>query len=472
MLGGAAPGGLASRDGVRTSPPPASTGAGARRKAGRRLASSAGEPGTVVLVLVAVAVALTPLVAPKGPGHAAPIDVLVAVGVFAAFLWALRSKATLRVPYIIPTTALVLIGLASAMLGSAPMSGLLATVQEIFLLLWCAALATVCRTPRALGVVLRTWALSATAWAGLLVVGVVTGLTVISGANGKEGARAALFFDHPNMAGNFFMIGAFIVVAAGCPRRLPLRIGACLLLVAAMFLTGSNAALLSLIGGSVVALFLHLKARKGIIRATAIIAMLVAVLGIGWVEVASPLVTAAQQSDNPLLKYSVGRGARSAEARGSLFASQFNLFQEGHWLGIGPANTRAALGDTTATTVKEAHNDYLGTLVERGPLGALALAGLVGVVTARAIGVSKQPLAPHLAAAVPVPAALVGACAAFALTAVTHEVLHYRWLWTLFGLLAALHLLTRASPADSSAGSAPAGAPPGAGLVPVEPRVR
>ena len=274
------------------------------------------------------------------------------------------------------------------------------------------------------------------------------------------------------MAGNFFMISVFIVVAAGYPRRLPLRIGACLLLLAAMFFTGSNAAFLSLIGGGVVALFLYLRAHKGIVRATAVVAMLVAVLGIGWVEVAQPLVTAAQQSDNPLLKYSIGRGARSAEARTSLFASQIDLFQDGHWLGIGPSNTRAALDSADAMTVKEAHNDYLATLVERGPLGALALAGLIGTVTVRAVRVTRRPLPPHLAAAVPVPAALVGACAAFALTAVTHEVLHYRWLWALFALLAALYVLTRSIAADSSAGSAAGGAPPGAHLVPVKPRVR
>jgi O-antigen ligase len=422
--------------------------------------------------MVAVGVALTPLVAPKGPGNAAPIDALIAVAIFASLLWALRTRVSLRVPYIIPATALVAIGLASALLSSAPVSGGRAAIQEVFLFLWCAALATVCRTPRALGIVLRTWVLSATAWAGLLVFGVVTGLTAISGATGEAGTRARLLFDHPNMAGNFFMIALFIVVATGCPRRLLPRICAFLLLLAAMLFTGSNAALLSLIGGGVVALFLHLRARKGVIRATAVVAMAIAVLGIGWVEVAQPLAIAAQQSDNPLLKYSIGRGARSAEARTSLFASQFDLFQDGHWLGIGPSNTRAALDAAAATTVKEAHNDYLATLVERGPLGALALVGLIGVITARAVRLTKRPPPAHLKAVVPVPAALVGACAAFALTAVTHEVLHYRWFWALLGLLAALHSLTRASPADSSVGPARGGASTGASLVPVKPRVR
>ncbi|WP_284492074.1 O-antigen ligase family protein [Blastococcus capsensis] len=421
---------------------------------------------------MAVAVALTPLVAPKGPGHGAPIDALMAFGIFAVVLWALRSKATLRIPYVIPMTALIVVGLASAMVSSGPGSGVVAGIQEVFLLVWAAALATMCRTPRALGVVLRTWALSATAWAVLLIAAVVTGTTAVSGATGDGGTRARLLFDHPNMAGNYFMISVFVVVASGVPRRWWLRVGACLLLVLAMLSSGSNAALLSLIGGSVVALFLHLRARRGIVTATAVVAMVIAVLGIGWVEVAQPLITAAQQSDNPLLRYSVGRGARSAEARTNLFQSQFELFQQGHLLGIGPANTRAALGDAAATTVKEAHNDYLATLVERGPLGVLALMGLIGAVGARAVRITRRPLPRAVAAAVPVPAALVGACAAFALTAVTHEVLHYRWLWTLFALLAAVHLLARSRSDPGPAGDAATTTPAGAELVRVQRRVR
>jgi O-antigen ligase len=414
-----------------------------------------------VLVVLGIAVALTPLVSPKGPGHGAPVDALMFIGAVVAFLWAQRSRAVLRVPYVVPMTCLVAVGLVAALVGVSPFVGGLAMVQELFLLLWGAALATVCRTPRALGVLLRTWALSAAAWAVVLIAAVLTGQHAISGGVGAVGSRARLFFDHPNMAGNYFMIGAFIVVASGCPRRMWLRVAAVAVCVLAMFLTGSNAALLSLIGGAVLALFLHLRAHAGPVRAIAVVTALVAVLGVGWVEVGAPLVAAAQQSDNSLLRYSVGRGARSAEARQSLFTSQFQLYEQGDLLGIGPAGTREALGTEAAPAVKEAHNDYLGALVERGPLGALALFGLVGAVAARAVWLTRRPLSPRLTAVVPVPAALVGACAAFALTAVTHEILHYRWLWTLLGLVAALHLLIRQE-SDELGGGTPA--PVGAGV--------
>src|SRR5687768_2831867 len=147
------------------------------RTARGKLPISAGEPSRGTLAVVGVAVALMPLVSPKGPGHTAPVDALMGLAIFAVFLWALGSRPSLQVPYVIPTAVLVAVGLASAMVSTHPYAGAIAGIQEVFLFLWCAALATVCRTPRALGVVLRTWALSATAWAVLLVGAVVTGAT-------------------------------------------------------------------------------------------------------------------------------------------------------------------------------------------------------------------------------------------------------------------------------------------------------
>lgn len=400
----------------------------------------------LVLALLAVAIALTPLVSPKGPGNATPIDALMLVAVIATVTWAWRSRAAVRVPYAIPVMAMAVAGLASAMTSISPGGGAVAVAQEIFLLSWCAAIATACRTPRAIGMLLRVWALSVAAWAAVLVAAVLLGSNAISGVPGKGVGRAQLFFDHPNMAANYFMLGIFAVVASGCPRRVWARIGVCLLILAAMFLTGSNAALLSLVIGGVVTIFFHTRARRGLVTAIAVVLVLVAGLGVAWTQAAVPLITAAQQSDDPLLRYSIGRSTRSADARTSLFASQLEIYQQSSVHGIGPSATRDVLGDVAATKVKEAHNDYLATLVERGPLGVLGLVGLIGVIWARVVRVTRRRLPPSLAAAVPVPGALAGACVAFALTAVTHEILHYRWLWTLLALIAALHLLSRPRP--------------------------
>jgi O-antigen ligase len=401
---------------------------------------AAAEPGPGVVAALVASVAFMPLLAPKLPGNGAPVDLLMVGSIFAVFVWALRTRATVRIPYVVPTTALMVIGLASALLSALPADGAIAVAQEIFLLAWCAAVATLCRTPRALQVVLRTWAVSATAWGGLLIAAVVVGIGPLTATNGG-GVRFRLFFDHPNMAGNFFVIAIFIVIASGYPRSLVLRLGSCGLLLGATLLTGSNAALLSLGGGAVVVLFLHVRARAGLIKAIAVSALMLGTLSLGWVQVGEPLLQAAQESNSSLLRYSVGRGAKSAEGRVDLFSSQFELYERGHLLGIGPTATQATLDQEGATIVKEAHNDYLGTLVERGPFGLLAVFGLMAAIIARIVAITRRPLPPRLAAAIPVPAALAGACAAFAATAMTHEVLHYRWFWSLLGIIAAVHLL-------------------------------
>jgi O-antigen ligase len=398
------------------------------------------EPGKGVLAVVALCIALAPLVSPKGPGNGGPIDLFVAVGVTTVLLWAVRRRARLNFPYAVPITGIIAVGLASALMGQIPFRSGTAVAQELFLFLWCVAIATVCRTPRAVGLLLRTWAVSVTVWAALLILGVVGGVPLLSGTK-HAGTRASLFFDHPNMAGNFFMIGLFVVVASGYPRRRWLRLTCCALLLVATFLTGSNAALLSLVGGIVVAVFLHLKSRRSLVTAIAVGASLLLVIGAGAAYVIPPVVAAAEQSDAPMLRYTVGRSPESADKRGDIFAQQWELYEHGDLLGIGPAATKHVLGTSFAGVAKEAHNDYLATLVERGPFGLLALVAFMAAIIARVAGITRRRFLPQLAAAVPVPAALGGACAAFALTALTHEVLHYRWFWTLLGLVAAVHVL-------------------------------
>ena len=422
------------------SPSPRRWSGGALPQAG------ASEPGHGTLLILAATVALLPVLDPKLPGNAAPVDPLMAATIFAVFLWALRTKATVRVPYVVPTTALMLVGAASAMFSILPGSGAVAVAQEIFLLAWCAAVATLCRTPRALGIVMRTWAVSATAWAGLLIVVVGAGVGGPLAATNGGGVRYQMLFDHPNMAGNFFVIAMFVMVACGYPGRLWLRLAFLGVLFVGTLLTGSNAALLSLVAGVLLTLFLHVRARAGLIKAVAVTSLVVGGLAVSWLQIGEPLLASASQSDNPLLRYSVGRGAESAEGRVDLFSSQFGLYQRGHLLGIGPTATQDTLDASAASIVKEAHSDYLGTLVERGPFGLLAVFGLMAAVTARLVAISRRPLPPRLAAAIPVPAALAGACAAFAATAVTHEVLHYRWFWLMLGIIAAVHLLQGAKP--------------------------
>src|SRR5581483_8115595 len=91
-----------------------------------------------------------------------------------------------------------------------------------------------------------------------------------------------------------------------------------------------------------------------------------------------------------------------------------------------------------APYVKEAHDDYLGTLLERGALGALGLILLYGALFQRTVSSASRPLQPRFAAAVPHPTALAGALVGTLAGSAFIQLMHTRHVWALFALVAAV----------------------------------
>jgi O-antigen ligase len=399
---------------------------------------------------IGLGIALLPLLRPKGPGHTAPADLAIAAAVLVALLWASTHQLRVHLPYVIPVGILVLSGLTAALVSTEPLRGAVAVTQELFLLAWCAAVTNVCRSPRALAAVLRIWAWAALAWATLLVAAVVTGQNGLAGMENANGGRAQLTFDHPNLAANYFIVSLFVVVLARCPRHRLGRAVACGMIVLATVFAGSNAALFGLplaaFLGGVVALWRRVDPAAAV--ATLMIGLVLAAVAVTQVDWTG-MVASLRANDNPVVRASVARSTRSAEARQELFQSQVGLFREGSVLGRGPASTRHVLGIESESRVKEAHNDYLATLVERGPLGVVGLLLLVGTIVVRVIAADSRRLTKAFARVCPGTAPLVAVLVLLAISAVTHEVLHYRHLWALLGILAALHLFGRRQPAPA-----------------------
>ncbi|TML88519.1 MAG: hypothetical protein E6G06_15990 [Actinobacteria bacterium] len=405
---------------------------------------------------VAAGVALLPLLRPKGPGHMAPADVVMAAALVVTLLWASATRERLRVPYVVPVGGLVITGCVAAMFSISPSAGALAVGQDVFLLAWCAAVVNACRTPAGLSVILRTWAWSAVGWATLLLGAVATHHRALAGINPTTGGRAELNFDNPNMAANYFFISLFILIAARCPTNRRLRVGAGLMIFGALVLTGSNAALLGLPLAGLAAGFVVIRRRADSVVALAVVLMVLVVGGAGGLLLKQRFAPNVQHSQNSLLRYSVARSSRSATKRQSLFKSEFQLFLTGSLLGRGPGTTILTLGADAAATVKTAHDDYLATLVERGALGEVALLLLIGAVAVRAASIDPRRLSNEVRLVIPETAPLIGALVAMAVTAGTHEVLHYRHLWVLLGIVAALYTVAdKRSPfADRAVGSA------------------
>lgn len=392
----------------------------------------------IAIVAVGAAISILPVLNPKGPLNVAPVDLIMASGIIAVILWAGASHTGVHAPYVIPLTGLLVTGLVAALVGNAPKTGGTAVIQEIFLLGWCAAITTLVRTPRALRAVVRTWSLSSIVWGVILLLAEAGGVASVPGGSGGLGGRSRLWFDHPNLAGNYFAVAVFVVLATRYPRRRALRIPALMILIAAVALTGSNTALLTLPLGGLVIAFIRFRQRHGTSSALAVVLTLVIATAAAWAALAGTVATVVEDTDAPIVRYSVGRYSKSASSRESLFRTMYELFREGTQIGVGPSATKQALADLDAPVAKQAHNDYLATLVERGPLGVVALVGLIAAIAFRAGSI--QRLAPRWASVIPNPAALAAVLVGFLLTALTHEVLHYRHFWTLLAVVAALHL--------------------------------
>jgi hypothetical protein len=156
------------------------------------------------------------------------------------------------------------------------------------------------------------------------------------------------------------------------------------------------------------------------------------------------VIVSAEQA-SPLARDSIGREAESGGSRSTLTEETARMWFTGQdVLGLGPGNTQQTLRSRQAPYVKEAHNDYLAAILERGVLGGLALVALAVAVAVRARRISRPGGVdrPFLEV-VPRPELLAAAIVAIAVSGLFYEVLHFRHVWALLGLVAALELSGR-----------------------------
>ena len=391
--------------------------------------------GRIAIVMVSIAVAVMPILVPTGPGNTAPVDAMIAGAIIAAAYWLSSSGMRIHVPYVWPVWLLAIAGIIASLLGPTPLHSTLAVVQDLFLLIWCAAVVNVCRSPSALSAVLGTWAWSAIGWAGVLLV---------EAARGSDLTRSTLTFGNPNLAASYLLVSLMIVIACQRPRRTGLRFAACVLIVGAILATGSLAGLVGTVAAGLSLTLLTIIRRAGIVPAVGTtLCLLIAVGFVAAWMVRTNVLGQAASSPNVLVRHSVGRADESGQHRDSLYREEIGLFWDGSIWGIGPGATEELLGQGQSTQTKEAHNDYIAVLVERGVLGAVGLVVLFGALFMRAKPISIGRLDAGFAAVVPVPAAVAAALLALAVTAIFHEVLHFRHVWALFGVVGALYLWGR-----------------------------
>jgi hypothetical protein len=398
----------------------------------------------VAVAATALAVALLPLAVPEGPANIAPNVGFIAVAVLACLLWGATAAVPWRFPYVIPVGLILVGGAIAGVVGTVPKAGIVALVQDIVLIVWCWAVVNICRSATNLRLLLATWVYSAIGWAIVAFVGIATHSSLLTGEIERQGTRLQLTLNDPSYTANYFFISIMIVWATRRPRHRLVRYAAYALFLGAIAYTGSNSGIVAVIVGTSVAAVLALYRRYGIAPALAASAVIV----LGTAALASTvslsgLQTSASESRYAPIRQGLGRSPESAGQRQSLLQESVGLYRRGSPLGEGPVSTKPRLRREQAPLIKEAHDDYLAALIERGPIGFIGVLLLVCSLALRGLFATRERLSAGFAAVVARPNALVGALAGTLVAGVVYELLHVRHVWTLFAFVAALSIWGR-----------------------------
>jgi O-antigen ligase len=387
--------------------------------------------------LLALALWTVPLLTPAGPGNTALADVSMVAALVMTMLWLYRTDAKVVLPYSLGIIIMMTGGLVAAVYHRAGASSL-SIGQDVFLLLWGAAVANAVQRPWLLRVFLQAWCWSGIAWASVLVVGRMAGINALAGITAEYGSRAALTFHDPNLAGNYFVCALMVLLATRTIRRRWIRFLGVVVILMAIGFTGSNGAAVGLGIGLGVAVAVRIYKARGPIFAIAVVALLTALVGVAGPHIDVTAIQAKAAGSVQLLQDSLGRSDTSGSERQILFSEGMRLYRAGDLIGIGPGRTKQTLADHGAPYVKEAHDDYVATLVERGVIGGIGLIILIVAIGIRLARVTFRPLPPDVAALVPRPEYLLGLGFALLASGFFYEVLHFRHLWAFLGLVAGL----------------------------------
>ncbi|MDX6302706.1 MAG: hypothetical protein QOF53_3920 [Nocardioidaceae bacterium] len=392
--------------------------------------------------LVGVTVALLPILVPAGPGNTALADAGIAGCILLAAMWVSRERLPVTFPYAAGVVFLMIGGALGSTVAGAPLSTALVLAQDGFLLLWAAVLTLGRYDPAIIAAATVSWCRVAVVYSGFGVIAYIIGFAPMSGVSAKDGVRASYTFGDPNLAGNYLVTSLFVMMACRRPRATSTRRLGYLLVVVAMGFTGSNGAMLTFLMGLATCVaatrYRNRGALAGLMSLTVSTALVAVMTVFVLPHVDFDAIRADAANSIPLLRDSFGRSADSTSERATILGEGRTLYLQGNAVGYGPARTKATFQATQAPYVKEAHNDYLAALLERGVLGAFGLVLLIAAVGARCRRLLTGNLRGPLAEIVPRFWILVVVAPVMAVAGGFYEVLHFRHLWTWMGIVAAL----------------------------------
>ena len=285
----------------------------------------------MVKVVMGIAIWSMPMLRPAGPGNTAPADLFLGLAILVTALWFASRNHVMRFPYMLPVGLFILAGALASTVAfrHAYVSvggGLVSLIQDAFLLAWCIGIANVGRDPALLRSMSRAWAISATCWAALMIIGVFGHISFLSGQDLRNGVRAAFTLGDANLAANYFICSLLVLRAARFPRRRALRWACCALIITAIILTGSNGGALVLIVTTVAGAIFRMARRRG--AAPAIITATVLALAVLLIAPRVPVqsIVARAQTSSQFLNDSIGRQAESTGSRSMILSQTEQLY--------------------------------------------------------------------------------------------------------------------------------------------------
>jgi hypothetical protein len=388
-------------------------------------------------------IALVPVTILRGPGQSAIVDLLALVGLPLFALTVLARHEKVRVPFLVPVFAITLGSLIATMNALSPQATALALAQDAYLIAWFVFLVHLLRNRRDLTAIRVTWVWVANVVAviGLAAV-LLTGVGLLDLVR-PSGPRALGTFPDPNYFADYLVLSFFMVLGLSEETGRLFRWISAALLVTAIIATKSNGGLLSLLVGLVVWAFARAWTRRVPRPALAAAVLLFAGLMVGGAWLVNGYGIGRVQMESLASQSVLGRAGHSSEGRFHIWNVLLRTYAR-EPLGIGPGNSRALQlhieerERPDSYMSKEAHNDYLGYLIERGPL---ALAGLL-LLRFQALGKVVTWFRGRMAAGHrsggAFAAASMGALAASAMHSTTIENLHFRHVWFFLAIVCSL----------------------------------
>jgi O-antigen ligase len=376
---------------------------------------------TIIAMMLAA-----PVVAWQGPVHTTVMDAVIILFLGAYWAHMIAHRATLSWPLLGAFWAIMAGSLIGLFNGTDVPIAMLVLGQDVYLYLWFVTTVHFFVHRSRVDIV----AIAYVAVASLIsLLAVADHYAHVLGGVFTATARATGTFENPNMFGNYLNIGIFLAwsLAAGGKRIMFLAIPALLLGVVA---TGSNGTVLSLTVATAAVVASYptrmLRERLGIVLLAAAVGL--SVLGVWDDHMTDAVMQRLSTNDRSAIG---GSAVEGAEDRIPIWLDALESLKQ-HPLGVGPANFNRE-GGPISKGYHGPHNEYVGMLVERSPLG---LAGWIAMLIGLALAVNAaRAVAPALPLAVE---PLFGVVAVIGVHAGTMEVFHFRHVWLAFAVVAAV----------------------------------